>query len=53
MGSWHVTHNEEQQTDYIHAVESCPLVTLIHTADTLASKIVEIEKETAYNTKNK
>lgn len=47
MGGWHVPNNEEQQTDYVHAVESCPLVTLIHTADTLASKIVEIEKETA------
>lgn len=46
MGGWHVPNNEEQQTDYVHAVESCPLVTLIHTADTLASKIVEIEKET-------
>ena len=41
MGSWHVPNNEEQQTDYVHAVESCPLVTLIHTADTLASKIIE------------
>lgn len=53
MGGWHVPNNEEQQTDYVHAVESCPLVTLIHTADTLASKIVEIEKETACNTENK
>lgn len=53
MGDWHVAHNEEQQTDYVHAVESCPLVTLIHTADTLASKIVEIEKEIACNTENK
>ena len=41
MGGWHVPNNEEQQTDYVHAVESCPLVTLIHTADTLASKIIE------------
>ena len=41
MGGWHVPNNEEQQTDYVHAVESCPLVTLIHTADTLASQIIE------------
>ena len=53
MGGWHVPNNEEQQTDYVHAVESCPLVTLIHTADTLASKIVEIGKEIACNTENK
>ena len=46
MGGWHVAHNEEQQTDYVHAVESCPLVTLIHTADTLASKVLEIEFKT-------
>lgn len=42
MGPWHLPlHNEEQQKDYVQAVESYPLVTLIHTADTLASKIIE------------
>lgn len=42
MGPWQLPlHNEEQQKDYVQAVESCPLVTLIHTADTLASKIIE------------
>lgn len=46
MGGWHVPHNEEQQTDYVKAVESCPLVSLIHAADTLASKVLEIEFKT-------
>lgn len=42
MGPWQLPlHNEEQQKDYVQAVESYPLVTLIHTADTLASKIIE------------
>lgn len=41
-GPWQLPlHNEEQQKDYVQAVESCPLVTLIHTADTLASKTIE------------
>ena len=53
MGGWHVPHNEEQQTDYVKSVELSPLVSLIHAADTLASKIVEIEKETACNAENK
>lgn len=43
MGAWQLPlHNEEQQRDYVQATESCPLVTLIHTADTLASKIIEL-----------
>lgn len=42
MGPWQLPlHNEEQQKDYAQAVESYPLVTLIHTADTLTSKIIE------------
>ena len=46
MGAWQLSlHNEEQLKDYVQAVETCPLVTLIHTADTLASKIIELNEE--------
>lgn len=42
MGPWQLPmHNEEQISDYVHAERNCPLMTLIHTADTLASKIME------------
>ena len=42
MGAWQLSlNNEEQQKDYVQATQDYPLVTLIHTADTLASKIIE------------
>ena len=46
MGGWHVPNNEEQQTDYVKAIDSYPLVSLLHAADTLASKVLEIEFKT-------
>ena len=44
MGPWHVAANDEQQALYKHACLTCPLVPLIHTADTLAAQIVEAPK---------
>ena len=45
MGAWQIPmHNEEQQRDYVQVTEAYPLVTLIHTADTLASRIMECRK---------
>lgn len=42
MEPWQLPlHNKKQQKDYAQAVESYPLVTLIHTTDTLTSKIIE------------
>ena len=46
MGGWHVPNNEEQQTDYVKAIDLYPLVSLLHAADTLASKVLEIEFKT-------
>ena len=45
MGPWQLAlHNDEQTKDYVQAENTCPLMTLIHTADTLAAKIIEISK---------
>lgn len=44
MGPWHVAANDELQALYKHACLSCPLVPLIHTADTLTAQIVEAPK---------
>lgn len=42
MGPWQLPlHNEEQVTDYVQTEKKCPLMVLVHTADTLASKIIE------------
>lgn len=43
MGPWHVPVNEEMQTLYEYACTNYPLVPLIHTADTLAAKILEVK----------
>ena len=42
MGPWQLPlHNAEQQEDYKSATRSHPLVSLIHTADTLATEVLE------------
>lgn len=42
MGPWQIAlHNTEAQEDYKQACRSCPLLTILHTADTLASQILE------------
>lgn len=44
MGPWQIAlHNIEAQEDYKQACHKCPLLTIIHTADTLASQIMENE----------
>jgi hypothetical protein len=43
MGAWQLAlHNEEMQQDYIHAIRSCPLLSIIETADKLAAQILEV-----------
>ena len=42
MGAWQIAlHNTEAQEDYKQACRNCPLLTILHTADTLASQILE------------
>ena len=42
MGPWQLPlHYAEQQEDYKSATRSHPLVSLIHTADTLATEVLE------------
>lgn len=42
MGPWQIAlHNVEAQEDYRQACYKCPLLTILHTADTLASQILE------------
>lgn len=43
MGPWQIAlHNEEVQKDYRQACYSCPLLSILHTADTLVAQILEI-----------
>lgn len=44
MGPWQIAlHNEEMQEDYRHATLSCPLVSIIESADKLAAQILEVK----------
>ena len=43
MGPWQIAlHNEEMLEDYRHATLSCPLVSIIESADKLAAQILEV-----------
>lgn len=43
MGAWQIAlHNEEMQQDYLHAIRTCPLLSIIEAADKLAAQILEV-----------